>query len=243
MRPCPASRPGSTSAVGGRRYMSRAWHRSRGFRRTPCPMRLCLRGAGSCSRPRGSSSGRGSTFVKRGAHSGAAGCAGRARGARPRFRTSGWRELTQKTAQLTSPPIDRSLQKALRSPHFDSWRGGGMAQMDVDRDVQELAELGCRRELTRAWSSFTNFAISFTIISVLAGCFTNFSFAWGGGGPAAIAWGWPILCGFVLLVAFSMSELTSAYPTAGGPYWWAAKLGGPGWSWFTGWFNMAGLVG
>src|SRR5712691_3528476 len=118
-----------------------------------------------------------------------------------------------------------------------------MAQMDVDRDVQKLAELGYRQELTRAWSSFTNFAISFTIISVLAGCFTNFSFAWGGGGPAAIAWGWPILCLFVLLVALSMAELTSAYPTAGGPYWWAAKLGGAGWSWFTGWFNMIGLVG
>src|SRR5213596_901780 len=101
---------------------------------------------------------------------------------------------------------------------------GGME----DRDVQKLAELGYRQELTRAWSSFTNFAISFTIISVLAGCFTNFSFAWGGGGPAAIAIGWPILCGFVLLVAFSMAELTSAFPTAGGPYWWAAKLGGPG---------------
>src|SRR5712691_95092 len=116
---------------------------------------------------------------------------------------------------------------------------GGME----DRDVQKLAELGYRQELTRAWSSFTNFAISFTIISVLAGCFTNFSFAWGGGGPAAIAWGWPILCGFVLLVAFSMAELTSAFPTAGGPYWWAHRLGGAGWSWFTGWFNIVGLVG
>src|SRR6266581_3026822 len=116
---------------------------------------------------------------------------------------------------------------------------GGME----DRDVQKLAELGYRQELTRAWSSFTNFAISFTIISVLAGCFTNFSFAWTAGGPAGIAFGWPILCAFVLLVAFSMSELTSAMPTAGGPYWWAAKLGGAGWSWFTGWFNIVGVVG
>src|SRR5438876_8228853 len=113
----------------------------------------------------------------------------------------------------------------------------------IGRDEQRLAELGYKQELSRAWSSFTNFAISFTIISVLAGCFTNFSFAWGGGGPAAIAIGWPVLCAFVLLVAFSMAELTSAYPTAGGPYWWAAKLGGPGWSWFTGWFNIVGLVG
>ena len=113
----------------------------------------------------------------------------------------------------------------------------------VDHDERRLAELGYRQELTRAWSSFTNFAISFTIISVLAGVFTNFSFAWTAGGPAGIAFGWPILCAFVLLVGFSMSELTSAFPTAGGPYWWAAKLGGAGWSWFTGWFNMIGLVG
>jgi amino acid transporter len=113
----------------------------------------------------------------------------------------------------------------------------------LSEDERQLAEMGYKQELHRAWSSFTNFAISFTIISVLAGCFTNFSFAWNAGGPAGIAIGWPILCGFVLLVAFSMAELTSAMPTAGGPYWWAAKLGGPGWSWFTGWFNIVGLVG
>jgi amino acid transporter len=116
-------------------------------------------------------------------------------------------------------------------------------EQEVQHDVRRLAELGYRQELVRAWSGFTNFAISFTIISVLAGVFTNFSFAWTAGGPAGIAFGWPILCGFVLLVGFSMSELTSAFPTAGGPYWWAAKLGGAGWSWFTGWFNMIGLVG
>jgi len=114
---------------------------------------------------------------------------------------------------------------------------------ELGADERELADLGYKQELHRGWSSFTNFAISFTIISVLAGCFTNFSFAWNAGGPAGISIGWPILCAFVLLVAFSMAELTSAYPTAGGPYWWAAKLGGPAWSWFTGWFNIVGLVG
>jgi amino acid transporter len=40
-----------------------------------------------------------------------------------------------------------------------------------------------------------------------------------------------------------MAELTSKYPTAGGPYWWAHDLGGKGWSWMTGWFNIVGLVG
>lgn len=110
-------------------------------------------------------------------------------------------------------------------------------------DERQLAHLGYRQELARGWNSFTNFAISFTIISVLAGTVTNFSFAWNAGGPIAISIGWPILCAFVLLVAFSMAELTSAFPTAGGPYWWSAKLGGAGWSWITGWFNIVGLVG
>jgi amino acid transporter len=113
----------------------------------------------------------------------------------------------------------------------------------MGEDERELADLGYKQELHRGWSSFTNFAISFTIISVLAGCFTNFGFAWNAGGPIAISIGWPILCAFVLLVAFSMAELTSAFPTAGGPYWWSAKLGSPGWSWITGWFNIVGLVG
>ena len=39
-----------------------------------------------------------------------------------------------------------------------------------------------------------------------------------------------------------MAEVASAYPTAGGPYWWANELGGKAWSWFTGWFNLIGLI-
>jgi amino acid transporter len=112
-----------------------------------------------------------------------------------------------------------------------------------DADEQRLHEMGYRQELSRAWSGFTNFAISFTIISVLAGTFTTFSFAWLHGGPIAVSIGWPVLCFFVLMVGFSMAELTSRYPTAGGPYWWAHDLGGKGWSWMTGWFNIVGLVG
>jgi amino acid transporter len=111
------------------------------------------------------------------------------------------------------------------------------------RDEEQLAELGYKQELSRAWSGFTNFAISFTIISVLAGTFTAFPFAWQNGGPIAASIGWPVICFFVLMVAFSMAELTSRYPTAGGPYWWAHDLGGKGWSWMTGWFNIVGLVG
>jgi amino acid transporter len=114
---------------------------------------------------------------------------------------------------------------------------------ELHDDVKRLHEMGYKQELARAWSGFTNFAISFTIISVLAGTFTAFSFAWLNGGPIAVSIGWPVLCFFVLMVAFSMAELTSRYPTAGGPYWWANDLGGKGWSWMTGWFNIVGLIG
>src|SRR5688572_18667378 len=117
------------------------------------------------------------------------------------------------------------------------------ATVASETDEHRLAELGYRQELSRAWSGFTNFAISFTIISVLAGTFTTFAFAWQNGGPIAVSIGWPVLCFFVLMVAFSMAELTSKYPTAGGPYWWAHDLGGKGWSWMTGWFNIVGLIG
>src|SRR5664280_3119959 len=112
----------------------------------------------------------------------------------------------------------------------------------LSADEQRLAELGYKQELHRGWSSFSNFAISFSIISVLAGCFTTYGQAFKNGGPIAISIMWPIISVLILCVAFSMSELASAFPTAGGIYYWASKLGGAGWGWFTGWFNLIGLV-
>jgi amino acid transporter len=120
-----------------------------------------------------------------------------------------------------------------------------MANVDAavaSSDEQRLAELGYKQELSRSWSGFQNFAISFTIISILAGCFTTYGQGFNNGGPVAISWGWPLISIPILIIGFCMSELVSAYPTAGGIYWWASKLGGPAWGWFTGWFNLIGLI-
>ena len=65
---------------------------------------------------------------------------------------------------------------------------------------------------------------------------------WNGGGPAAIAWGWPIISVFILVIGLCMAELVSAYPTSGGIYWWASKLGGPKAGYYTGWLNLIGLL-
>jgi amino acid transporter len=115
-------------------------------------------------------------------------------------------------------------------------------------DVQRLHELGYAQELRRGMRTFSNFAVSFTIISILSGCLTLFYFAMNVGGPAVMTLGWLVVGFFVLMVALGMAEVASSYPTAGGLYYWAAKLapesgGNPAaWSWFVGWFNLVGQV-
>src|SRR3954447_15863 len=123
-------------------------------------------------------------------------------------------------------------------PMSDATRDGS----GLSADDQLLAKLGYKQELSRSWSGFSNFAISFSIISILAGCFTTFGQAWNNGGPVAISWGWPIISTFILIIGFTMSELVSAYPTSGGIYWWASKMGGPAAGFFTGWLNLIGLL-
>jgi amino acid transporter len=113
---------------------------------------------------------------------------------------------------------------------------------NLSDDERRLAELGYAQELNRTWSGFSNFAISFSIISILAGCFTTFGQAWNNGGPIAISLGWPFISCFILIIGFCMSELVSAFPTSGGIYWWASKLGGARAGFYTGWLNLVGLV-
>ena len=104
----------------------------------------------------------------------------------------------------------------------------------VSKEEILLASLGYKQELNRSWSGFSNFAISFSVISILSGCFTTFSQAWNNGGPLAISIGWPLISVFILMIGLSMAELASAYPTSGGIYWWASKLGGPKAGFFAG---------
>ncbi|GAA3800121.1 MULTISPECIES: amino acid permease [Amycolatopsis] len=116
----------------------------------------------------------------------------------------------------------------------------------MDSDSTRLHQLGYAQELRRTMSGFSNFAVSFTIISILSGCLTLYGFGLDTGGPAAMIWGWPLVGVFVVLVGLGMAEVCSSYPTAGGLYYWAAKLAprrsAAAWSWFTGWFNLIGQV-
>ena len=112
----------------------------------------------------------------------------------------------------------------------------------VADDVRTLHRLGYAQELARCLGAFSNFAISLSIICILAGGITSFHVGFCSVGGAAIGLGWPIVALFALIVAAAMGQIASAFPTAGGLYHWAAILGGRGFGWFTAWFNLAGLV-
>jgi len=112
----------------------------------------------------------------------------------------------------------------------------------ADDDESLLHKMGYAQELFRGMGGFQNFAISFTIISILAGALTSYYIAFGQGGPVAITWGWLLVGVMSTIVALAMAEIASAFPTAGGLYYWASKLGSPAWGWFTGWFNLIGQI-
>src|SRR5213595_1446654 len=114
--------------------------------------------------------------------------------------------------------------------------------LELSEDEKHLAKLGYKQELNRSWSGFSNFAISFSIISILAGCLTTYGAGIANGGPVSISWSWPIISVFILIIGFTMAELVSAMPTSGGIYYWASKLGGPTAGFFTGWLNLIGLI-
>jgi amino acid transporter len=112
----------------------------------------------------------------------------------------------------------------------------------IAEDVKTLHGMGYAQELHRRMHGFSNFAISFSIICILAGGITSFPVGLNSVGGAAIGLGWPLSCFFSLIVALGMGQIASSFPTAGGLYHWGSILGGRGAGWLTAWFNLIGLI-
>src|SRR5205823_10174886 len=96
--------------------------------------------------------------------------------------------------------------------------------LGLDDGARDLARLGYAQQLLREMGGFSNFAVSFSIISILTGAVLLFGYGLKFAGPAANSIGWPVVSVFTLAVAASMAEIASAYPTAGGLYFWSFRL-------------------
>jgi amino acid transporter len=110
----------------------------------------------------------------------------------------------------------------------------------ISQDVADLHKLGYAQELLRSMGGFSNFAISFSIISILTGAVILYDYGLAWAGTAAVLLGWPLITIFVLAIAASMGEIASAYPTAGGLYYWASRMKNKNWGWWTAWLNLIG---
>jgi amino acid transporter len=110
----------------------------------------------------------------------------------------------------------------------------------IKQDIKDLHELGYAQELFRTMGGFSNFAISFSIISILTGAVILYDYGLAWAGKAAVMLGWPLVTVFVVCIAASMSEIASAYPTAGGLYYWASRMKNKNWGWWTAWLNLLG---
>jgi amino acid transporter len=112
----------------------------------------------------------------------------------------------------------------------------------IQQDIRDLHGLGYAQELLREMGGFSNFAISFSIISILTGAVILYNLGLTLAGPAAVGLGWPLVTVFTLMIAATMAEIASAYPTAGGLYYWASKLRNKDWGWWTAWLNLGGQI-
>ncbi|KAL2948154.1 hypothetical protein AAZX31_20G109500 [Glycine max] len=140
--------------------------------------------------------------------------------------------------------MDSAATENMISPSHVVAITNGDASSSLDSGHARLLELGYKQQLKRDLSAISNFSLSFSVLSVLTGITTLYNTGLNYGGPVSMQYGWFIASGFTMLVALSMAEICSSYPTSGGLYYWSAKLAGPTWapfaSWITGWFNIIG---
>ena len=119
-------------------------------------------------------------------------------------------------------------------------RGTKVLQNESEESV--LADLGYEQQLDRRLSQFSNFAVSFSIISILTGGVNSVAQVTSGVGGAGIGIGWPLGCMLSGLFAVGIAQISSSFPTAGGLYHWATILGNRFIGWLTAWLNVIGLV-
>lgn len=116
---------------------------------------------------------------------------------------------------------------------------------DMAEDLA-LEKFGYQQELKRSFSLMGMIGFSFSIVTCWSALSGVLIIGAESGGPPVMIWSWVGICVASLAVAYSMAEMCSAYPVAGGQYSWVAVLAPPQWarglSYICGWFMLIGII-
>src|SRR5258708_12839975 len=98
-----------------------------------------------------------------------------------------------------------------------STTGSSDADTGTDDDVKLLHNMGYAQELARRLGRFSNFAISFSIICILAGGINSLAQVTSVGGGAAIGFAWPLGVFISAVFGLPMPHTPSPYPHPDAP--------------------------
>jgi len=122
--------------------------------------------------------------------------------------------------------------------------GGRPASKPNHAADADLARLGYKAELPRSLSMLSVLGLSFAIMAVPYGLSTTMYISLTDGQCVTVLYGWILVSLISLSIAASLAEICAVYPTAGGVYFWSARMATQEWSriaaWVTGWMNLVG---
>ncbi len=134
---------------------------------------------------------------------------------------------------------DFGIRPAVFDEEMDRLKG-------LDSDALKLAEMGYSQDMKRNYSVISVLGVGFSLTNSWFGISAALITGINSGGPVLIIYGIILIALISTCVAISLSELASAYPNAGGQYFWANQLAPKRFasfaSYLTGWFAWAGSI-
>ncbi|KAL9599068.1 MAG: hypothetical protein Q9219_004102 [cf. Caloplaca sp. 3 TL-2023] len=116
----------------------------------------------------------------------------------------------------------------------------------LDSDALKLAQMGYTQDMRRNYTVLSVLGVGFSLTNSWWGISAALITGISSGGPVLIIYGVILLTLISACVGISLSELASAYPNAGGQYFWASELAPRRYANFTayltGWISWAGSI-
>ncbi|EIN03859.1 amino acid transporter [Punctularia strigosozonata HHB-11173 SS5] len=100
---------------------------------------------------------------------------------------------------------------------------------DATDDDAYLEQMGYKQEFRRDFTFLGLFSLVSSELAVLPGVAGTIWYTMGYMGLIGMTWGWLVAAVMGQFLVYSLAELSSAYPTSGGLYYWAYMTASPRW--------------